>query len=81
MLRMCLLTVFTDTDSSAAISCRDSSVGSSREPRHRERHHQPISFRQGRSALGRLIRHALVTQLTARHPGQQVSHDHCRFWR
>jgi hypothetical protein len=27
MLRMCVLTVFTDTDSSAAISCRDRFVG------------------------------------------------------
>jgi hypothetical protein len=33
--------------------------------RHRERQHQPISLRQGQSALGRLIRRALVTQLTA----------------
>ena len=27
MLRMCVLTVFSDTDSSAAISCRDRFVG------------------------------------------------------
>jgi len=49
--------------------------------RHRERQHQPISLRQGQSALGRLIRRALVPQLTAGHPGQQVSLDHCHFWR
>ena len=44
--------------------------------RHRERQDQPVSLRQGQRPFSRLVRRALVTELTMGEPGEQVRlHD------
>ena len=57
MLRMCVLTVFTDTDSSAAIPCRDRFVGRYRSTfsspaliSSPPRRHRQVRGRRGRAA-------------------------------
>ncbi len=43
--------------------------------RHRERQDQPVRLRQGQRSFSRLVRRALVTELTMGEPGEQVRLD------
>jgi hypothetical protein len=82
MLRMCVLTVFGETDRSRAISSLDRFVGRYRSTLSSPGLSSsvppdgPVRLGEGECALGGLVRRPLVTEFPVGEPGEQMSFHH-----